>query len=893
MNRDEMQEKVIGLDHGRHLVLAPAGCGKTHILAERVNRAIEKGLQPEDMLCLTFTNRASRGMRERIESAVGDKAAGLFIGNVHRFCSKFLFDNKLISESSCVLDENDTMSIIYHIDGPDDREKEITEVSELSYQEQRRLTAVIQIQHLIKQYKLGHPKSVFIANESDYEDNERTERYFSPLKFRDLCLAAGKPVSLQSIIDIYDDIESFVMTSEVPTNLRRLLKLMRTANRYERYKEREGLLDFEDLLVFTFDHAFKNRDGIKKYKWIQIDEVQDLSPLQIGIADLFTDGENVTLWLGDEQQAIFSFIGAKLETLNGLKKRCGENVHHLNTCYRSPRYLLDVFNDYAANILETDPDFLPKSRDDSEREENDLLLYYAPNSRNSARSAVKLAKQYKEGRTALLVSSNREAEILSECFKQTPHFKISGVDLFSKRQVKAILAHLNLLSNEVNYMAWARIIFTLKIFNRYSEAREFVYKLKNDGLIPTDFILYDNSCYLLEFLKAYREKPVVVFDTETTGLDVFKDDIVQIAAAKYEGGRKTGSLNILLHTDRKIPLMLGDIVNPLVEEYASRPHLQREEGLRRFIEFAKGCVLIGHNVTYDYNILVNNCLRDLPDVRVGKMFDQVFDSLKLARLVCPTLHSYKLKDLLTALDLEGENSHLADQDIEATYSLLEYCSDRIENRKGELKEKLQEYSETGSRLRDGYSELYLIGLSNLYDRRERKESALTETIKETYQYFLNKNLIKPLPKFQYLCDFIEKDVVDPKAEPTLYEQLNNHIMELNTFREADICDSSIIKERYFIATVHKAKGLEFDNVIVYGCIDDIYPFFSSKNDMEARKEDARKLYVAMTRAKRRLCLLAYKEKKVERYGTTYTFPAELSPFLREIVSTHPFKTVNE
>ena len=120
-------------------------------------------------------------------------------------------------------------------------------------------------------------------------------------------------------------------------------------------------------------------------------------------------------------------------------------------------------------------------------------------------------------------------------------------------------------------------------------------------------------------------------------------------------------------------------------------------------------------------------------------------------------------------------------------------------------------------------------------------------------------------------------------------------MDINSFKEADVCDSSIIKEKIFVATVHKAKGLEFENVIVYGCIDDIYPFFSSKNDAYACKEDARKLYVAISRAKKRLCLLSFRKKIVysKRWGRTYTFDAHLSPFLHRTLSKHSFRTVQE
>ena len=88
---NEEQQAVIEVADGYHLVLAPPGCGKTAVLAERIIRAHERGVPFEEMACLTFTNRASRGMRERIEMFSASNnldTSGLFVGNVHRFCSQ-------------------------------------------------------------------------------------------------------------------------------------------------------------------------------------------------------------------------------------------------------------------------------------------------------------------------------------------------------------------------------------------------------------------------------------------------------------------------------------------------------------------------------------------------------------------------------------------------------------------------------------------------------------------------------------------------------------------------------------------------------------------------------------------------------------------------------------
>ena len=94
MEFNEQQQEVIEATGGCHLVLAPPGCGKTAVLAERIVWARGQGVPFSEMACLTFTNRASRGMRERILERMtthNDDIDELFVGNVHRFCSQFLF----------------------------------------------------------------------------------------------------------------------------------------------------------------------------------------------------------------------------------------------------------------------------------------------------------------------------------------------------------------------------------------------------------------------------------------------------------------------------------------------------------------------------------------------------------------------------------------------------------------------------------------------------------------------------------------------------------------------------------------------------------------------------------------------------------------------------------
>ena len=91
------QLRVIGLNEGEHTVLASAGSGKTEVLTERLKQAIEKGIEPEKMLCLTFTNRAALSMTERIAEKIGEISKGVFIGNTHALALNLINKNKLVS----------------------------------------------------------------------------------------------------------------------------------------------------------------------------------------------------------------------------------------------------------------------------------------------------------------------------------------------------------------------------------------------------------------------------------------------------------------------------------------------------------------------------------------------------------------------------------------------------------------------------------------------------------------------------------------------------------------------------------------------------------------------------------------------------------------------------
>ena len=168
-------------------------------------------------------------------------------------------------------------------------------------------------------------------------------------------------------------------------------------------------------------------------------------------------------------------------------------------------------------------------------------------------------------------------------------------------------------------------------------------------------------------------------------------------------------------------------------------------------------------------------------------------------------------------------------------------------------------------------------------------SEFTTALKDAYNSFKEEGLIRQSPeKFKYIQSFIEYYLNTRHEDLThlsLSEILSSDFIDISTFKEADFIESDLMDERVIIITVHKAKGLEFDNVVVYSAVEDQYPFYFSLAQKDERKrnlaiqEDARLFYVAMSRAKKRLCFTAY-DYFITDWGKAYL--KQVSRFLSPI-----------
>ena len=842
---DPWQQEAIEIRGGRHLVLAPPGCGKTDILTERVVHAHEQGVEYKDMLCLTFTNRAAKGMAQRIADRTGNPVPDdLYVGNIHRYCSQMLFNLGLVNHNSAIIDEGDVDSII---------QEELCKRLDIK----SRSTELMRYQHALWQLTLGVRGDLILHGELLHTG-----------AMAKLCDVLGRPFDEDSLADIYNDIDQLTARYSILYELP-AANTMLLAKAYQQYKADNDLLDYDDLLVLAYQHLSTAAE-CQHYSWIEVDEVQDLNALQFSLIDLLATDDATIVYLGDEQQAIFSFIGAKLETLEALKQRCKGNIHYLHTNYRSPKYLLDLQNDFAVHNLGIRRELLPTTDNNTERQPADVCLLNVGDAQLESYYAARFAKRYgdlnPDGRVAILVSTNREADEVSDAMtaQSIEHFKISGTDLFSQPTIRLLLAHLSVLADESVFIAWARLFWGLKVTPTYTAARALMRDLRRAAMLPTDFLLYPNSSYLQAFVHAYDTEELVIFDTETTGLDTRNDDIIQIAAIRVRQGKVVGKpFNIILETAKELPATVGGHPNPMLEVYRTCKRYPRAEGLQMFMNYCKGKVLVGHNVEYDYQILRNNLLRETGQVKLEELCPRYFDTLKYIRLVRPRLRHYKLGHLLEVLHLEGQNSHQADDDIMATLSLLNFCHLNATQIVAKQTLFMESHRKQIEKFRERYADVYRHALGRMHDEGSG--------IIEEMSYFYDR-LGERVDKWEHLLHYIDADVVRPDLYPTLRLQLDRYTTDLCTSKEADMCGSSL-QERYIISTVHKAKGLEFDTVIVYHAIDGCYPGAHSWTEKQIQ-EDARRLFVALSRSRKHLCVIYD-----DHFGRS---SHALSPFLEKV-----------
>jgi DNA helicase-2/ATP-dependent DNA helicase PcrA len=413
---NEKQKEAVLHQEGPLLVLAGAGAGKTKMLTHRILNLIEKGVSPSQILAVTFTNKASKEMRDRVGSLISkseninrpiEEKERPFVSTFHSLGVHILRHHGKhigIPKQFKIIDRDDCKKIIKKA------------IKDASYDP--------------KQYEIGTIISIISRQKGDlktpeeYEDGLRTGDYFG-----------------NAVADIW--------------------------RRYERELNESNYLDFDDLLVKTVILLRQNPEirnhYISTWKYIHIDEYQDTNEVQYQITLLLTGSEHNICVVGDIDQNIYSWRGATIRNILHFEKDFPEaKIVLLEQNYRSTANILTVANTIIQkNKMRREKNLFTKNEDGEK-----LTLYNAFDENDEASFIANVTKDLIDNganpkEISVLYRANFQSRVLEEKFlrKNIP-YQVLGVRFFERKEVKDVLAYINSALNPKDMISLSRIINT-------------------------------------------------------------------------------------------------------------------------------------------------------------------------------------------------------------------------------------------------------------------------------------------------------------------------------------------------------------------------------------------------------------------------------------------------
>ena len=400
-----MQRRAAETLEGPVLILAGAGSGKTRTLTYRVANLLEHGVKAWHILALTFTNKAAREMRERIERLAGADAGEAWIGTFHSICCRILHRDieKLGYERSfTIYDDDDQQRVIKAV------------LKELDIDE-----------------KFLPPKAV----STDISDAKN--RLLSPDEWLQ---KRGGDYRSQKTHD--------VMT------------------RYEQRLRAANALDFDDLLVKTLQLFVEHPPVLEYYQsrfqYVHVDEYQDTNYAQYQLVSLITRKSRNLCVVGDDDQSIYGWRGADIRNILDFEKDFPDaTVIKLEQNYRSTANILDAANQIIAHNEGRKEKELWTEDGEGEK----ITLYAAADERDEAAWICQRIRQLQRGGTpygsiAILYRMHALSRVLEETLMRAgiPYHVYGGTRFYDRREVRDVLAYLRLIQNPADDISLSRII---------------------------------------------------------------------------------------------------------------------------------------------------------------------------------------------------------------------------------------------------------------------------------------------------------------------------------------------------------------------------------------------------------------------------------------------------
>ena len=487
MTLNDKQLEAVNHTEGPCLVLAGAGSGKTRVLTERIIKLIDDGVSPYNILAITFTNKAAKEMRVRVQNKIGDVADSIFIGTFHSFGLRILRENyDAIGYSSniTILDTDDTKSLIKRI------------LKENSFD-----PADYDIKHIISRISSAKNDGI------------------SPLEFSKLFL------------NEHDKVISLVYE--------KYLKLLKENNS----------VDFDDLLLKPVEIFKKRKDILEKYqerfRYILVDEYQDTNSIQYELCKMLAKKYNNIFVVGDANQSIYSWRNADYRNiLNFEKDYKNAHVVLLEENYRSTNTILKAANSVIKNNNEGTKLNLWTSIGDGEKIE---YIRVEDEIKESSFVINKIKELVSEGYNysdfAVLYRTNAQSRTVEEAFVRNniPYNIIGSYYFYNRKEIKDLIAYLNLIYNTNDSVSLERVINTPK----RGIGTKTIDNIR-DKANMNDISLFDaiDSGKELEFKKLILE---LIEDSKTMNLsDLIEDVLVKT------GLRREYELDKSIESDTKV-----------------------------------------------------------------------------------------------------------------------------------------------------------------------------------------------------------------------------------------------------------------------------------------------------------------------------------------------------
>ena len=395
--------------NGPALVVAGPGSGKTRVLTHRIAHLIENcGVNENNILCVTFTNKAAGEIKERVNNLINSESTKLaFSGTFHSICSRILRKDGF----------NIEIPISFVIYDTDDQESLVKEI--------------------LKDFGID-----------------------------------TKKVNPKAVLTTISSAKSELINSRSYENLSRGLFQKTVAKIYPEYQKRlrkNNALDFDDLLVETIN-LFEIVPGIlekykNQFKHILVDEYQDTNKAQYVLVKTLSDNQNADSSLfvvGDMSQAIYSFRGADFRNILFFQKDYPKaKVYNLEQNYRSTKTILDA----AKNVIKSNSSHIPLDLWTQNGKGEKIISFTADNEKEEAEFVVgQIMEEVSKGREcediSVLYRTNAQSRNMEESLirNNIPYKIVGGQRFYSRKEIKDVISYLKVIHNPKDSVSWERII---------------------------------------------------------------------------------------------------------------------------------------------------------------------------------------------------------------------------------------------------------------------------------------------------------------------------------------------------------------------------------------------------------------------------------------------------